>query len=147
MTCDVLCLRPEADFTRAGGYSYPHSFARIPGGHVLATFQSIGDKYAPPGGLVELDEGGKLAVHAFDNNRLRVGDQTLAGSGVADMPDGKRPGKLCQRVAIERLVHIAHRFVMTNNRSVRRSNAGALLAPMLKRIKAEVGEIRGLGMT
>lgn len=55
-------LRPRVaeDFTRAGQYSYPHSFARIHGGHVLATFQSIGDKYAPPGGLVELDGKGRL---------------------------------------------------------------------------------------
>lgn len=49
-----------ADFRQAGGYSYPHSFARLPGGNVLATFQSIGDKYAPPGGLVELDGKGQL---------------------------------------------------------------------------------------
>ena len=52
--------RVAEDFTRAGQYSYPHSFARIPGGHVLATFQSIGDKYAPPGGLVELDGEGRM---------------------------------------------------------------------------------------
>jgi hypothetical protein len=57
---DPLHPRVAEDFTWAGEYSYPHSFARIPGGHVLATFQSIGDKYAPPGGLVELDGEGRL---------------------------------------------------------------------------------------
>lgn len=57
---DPLKPRILTDFTHAGQYSYPHSFARIPDGNVLATFQSIGDKYAPPGGLVELDERGKL---------------------------------------------------------------------------------------
>ena len=57
---EPLKPRVTADFKRAGDYSYPHSFARLPSGNVLATFQSIGDKYAPPGGLVELDERGQL---------------------------------------------------------------------------------------
>jgi hypothetical protein len=57
---DPLKPRVAADFKRAGQYSYPHSFARLPSGNILVTFQSIGDKYAPPGGLVELDERGQL---------------------------------------------------------------------------------------
>ena len=48
-----------AHFQSAGGFYYPHSFARLPNGDVLATFQSIGEKYAPPGGLVELDNKGQ----------------------------------------------------------------------------------------
>lgn len=43
-----------------GGYAYPHSYARRANGHVLATFQTTGDGYAPPGGLVELDARGEL---------------------------------------------------------------------------------------
>lgn len=57
---DPLKPRVSADFKRAGDYIYPHSFARVPNGNVLATFQSIGEKYAPPGGLVELDARGQL---------------------------------------------------------------------------------------
>lgn len=52
--------RVAADFKRAGEYIYPHSFARLPSGNVLATFQSTGEKYAPPGGLVELDADGRM---------------------------------------------------------------------------------------
>lgn len=52
--------RVSASFERAGEFIFPHSFARLPNGNVLATFQSIGEKYAPPGGLVELDNKGKL---------------------------------------------------------------------------------------
>lgn len=54
-------LNPKlaGDFKSAGGYSYPHSFARLPNGNVLATFQSRGERYAPPGGLLELDKNGK----------------------------------------------------------------------------------------
>lgn len=47
-------------FATRGRYAYPHSYARLANGHVLATFQSTGDGYGPPGGLVELDERGEL---------------------------------------------------------------------------------------
>ena len=57
---DPLKPRVAADFKRAGDYSYPHSFARLPSGNTLVTFQSMGDKYAPPGGLVELDARGQM---------------------------------------------------------------------------------------
>lgn len=45
-------------FGSVGAYSFPHSFARLPNGHLLGTFQGAGKAYAPPGGLVELDEHG-----------------------------------------------------------------------------------------
>jgi hypothetical protein len=51
-------------FEHAGDFIYPHSFARLPNGHVLATFQSIGKQYAPPGGLVELNDKGQLVRSA-----------------------------------------------------------------------------------
>lgn len=57
---DPLRPRVAADFNRAGNYIYPHSFARLPSGNVLATFQSAGTKYAPPGALIELDDRGRM---------------------------------------------------------------------------------------
>lgn len=55
-------LKPRlaGQFTSRGGYSYPHSFVRLPNGDVLATFQSHGSAYAPGGGLVELAPNGKF---------------------------------------------------------------------------------------
>jgi hypothetical protein len=44
----------------AGGYGRPHSYARLPNGNVLATFQSKAGEYMPPGGLVELDGEGRV---------------------------------------------------------------------------------------
>jgi hypothetical protein len=57
---DPLKPRVAADFKRAGEYSYPHSFARLPSGNILATFQATGTQYAPPGALVEVDERGRV---------------------------------------------------------------------------------------
>ena len=50
----------KTDFTLADGYGFPHSFLRLPNGHVLGTFQTHGSAYAPVGGLVEMDENGKV---------------------------------------------------------------------------------------
>ncbi len=47
-------------FTELGGFSYPHSFVRLPNGHMLGTFQGRGPKNVPPGGLVELDREGRF---------------------------------------------------------------------------------------
>src|SRR5947209_3182725 len=63
------------EFTDRDGYAYPHSFARLPNGHVVGTFQYKSGAMSMPmdghmdgatersgtitGGLVELDESGK----------------------------------------------------------------------------------------
>jgi hypothetical protein len=49
----------SATFSDVGGYSYPHSFARLANGNVLSVFQSPKGRYTPGGGLVELDERGR----------------------------------------------------------------------------------------
>ncbi|MGH6785558.1 MAG: hypothetical protein ACREBO_01910 [Novosphingobium sp.] len=55
-------LRPSvtARFTGGGELSFLHSFARLPDGHVLATFQGRGPENARPGGIAELDERGRV---------------------------------------------------------------------------------------
>lgn len=45
------------DFTTAGPFAYPHSFARLASGHVLVTYQGQGAG-RPPGGLAELRRDG-----------------------------------------------------------------------------------------
>lgn len=52
--------RLRGSFAELGGFSYPHSFVRLPNGHVLGTFQGRGPKNIPPGGLVELDREGRF---------------------------------------------------------------------------------------
>jgi hypothetical protein len=52
--------RIAARFGEVDGFSHPHSFLRLPGGHVLATFQMRHDPTGvAPGGLVELDVDGR----------------------------------------------------------------------------------------
>ena len=56
---DPRAPKLAASFDGAGGYSYPHSYARLKNGNVLATFQGRDGVYGPPGGLVELEPTGK----------------------------------------------------------------------------------------
>lgn len=56
--------RLQLEFRDRDGFTFPHSFIRLPNGHVLATFQSHGQGYAPGGGLVELDENGSVVQSA-----------------------------------------------------------------------------------
>jgi len=62
---DPLQPRIAASFTDLVGYMHPHSYLRLPNGHVLATFQHAHDSMNPEslgkhGGLVEIDDTGKV---------------------------------------------------------------------------------------
>jgi hypothetical protein len=59
--------RPKltASFADAGPYTYPHSFARLPNGDTLATYQFKGTPDGAAGALVELDRAGRV-VRASD---------------------------------------------------------------------------------
>ena len=51
-------------FDAADGYSWPHSYERLPNGNVLATFQGEGPGNVDPGGLVEIDDAGSVVRSA-----------------------------------------------------------------------------------
>jgi len=59
-------LKPRiaAQFQDRAGYSFPHSFVRLPNGDVLSTFQSHGGALAADGGLVELRNDGSVVRSA-----------------------------------------------------------------------------------
>ena len=62
---DPLHPKIAASFTDMAGYMHPHSYLRLPNGHVLATFQHAHDSMNPEalgkhGGLVEIDDTGKV---------------------------------------------------------------------------------------
>ena len=57
---DPVRPRLAAQFGDVDGFAHPHSFLRLPGGHVLATFQMRHDgENMAPGGLVELTADGR----------------------------------------------------------------------------------------
>ncbi len=83
---DPLNPRLTGEFTSSDGYSYPHSFARLPDGNVLATFQSEGDFYAPPGGLVKLDAKGS-AIQSASSRTSDIPDSLNWPYSLAVLPD------------------------------------------------------------
>ena len=84
--------RPKirASFTTAGAMMHPHSFVRLPNGNVLATYQMIGHDNAVPGGLAEIDNGGKI----------------VRTSPLTGLPDGEfvRPYSLAIVPKLDRIV-------------------------------------------
>lgn len=62
---DPLHPKVANSFTDMGGYMHPHSYVRLPNGHVLAAFQHSHanmneDSFGKSGGLVEIDDSGKV---------------------------------------------------------------------------------------
>jgi hypothetical protein len=74
-------LYPVAEF------DYPYSFARLPNGHVLITYQN-GNNTLPgdPGGLVQLDERGALVRTASAADRI-VGGKPIRPHGITVLPE------------------------------------------------------------
>jgi hypothetical protein len=52
--------RLVGSFGDAGPFSHPHSFARLPNGHILGAFQHRAGVDSAPGGLAELDSTGRM---------------------------------------------------------------------------------------
>jgi len=70
---DPVHPRLARKFGDIGAYSYPHSFAHLPNGDTLATFQYSGGFNHAAGGLVEFDPKGRVV--------------RTASAAVADYPD------------------------------------------------------------
>ena len=105
---DPLHPKVHARFGDIGGFSHPHSFLRLPNGHVLASFQveghmdhGMGDMAGAPlsmpvtdvevtkgvhGGVVEIDEEGHLVREASTADPARPDDLLMAYS-LLPMPD------------------------------------------------------------
>ena len=73
---DPLKPKLAGSFKERGDYAFPHSFARLPNGHLLGTFQVKKAGFEPPGALIEIDADGKFlrgsssAVAGIDNKQL-----------------------------------------------------------------------------
>ena len=92
---DPLKPRVAGSFGSLGGFSMPHSFARLPNGNVLASFQypdhgsHKGGAMAmsgKSGGLVEIDENGK-SVRSVSNADPAYPDEGLLPYSLAILPN------------------------------------------------------------
>ncbi len=85
-------LRPKivTSFTDMAGYMHPHSYVRLPNGHVLVTFQhqhhgSISAGGGKTGGLVEIDDSGRV-VRSASNADPAFAAALLMPYGLAVLP-------------------------------------------------------------
>jgi hypothetical protein len=86
-------LQPKiaASFTDRDGYMHPHSFVRLPNGHVLATFQHSHasmmktGQHGGSGGLVEIDDQGNV-IRSGSSADPAFPDALLEPYGLAILP-------------------------------------------------------------
>ena len=88
---DPLHLKIETSFTDMAGYMHPHSFVRLPNGHVLATFQHMHHGHddghmASSGGLVEIDDQGNV-IRASSSADSAFPDALLTPYGLVILPE------------------------------------------------------------
>lgn len=88
---DPLHPTLETSFTDMDGYMHPHSFLRLPNGHVLATFQHAhhemnSGSQGQTGGLVEIDDNGKV-IRSASNADPAFPDALLTPYGLVILPE------------------------------------------------------------
>jgi len=87
---DPLHPRIVKSFTDMDGYMHPHSYVRLPNGHVLATFQhSHQGITAGAGGLVEIDDRGNV-IRSASASDPAFADALLMPYGLVVLPDQDR---------------------------------------------------------
>lgn len=81
-------LRPKVvqRFSDVNGLSFVHSFARLPNGHVLATFQGHGPENRVPGGLAEFDNSGAVVRSASAADPKAHVQETMRPYSLAVVP-------------------------------------------------------------
>jgi hypothetical protein len=88
---DPLHPKTVTSFTDMDGYAHPHSFLRLPNGHVLASFQHShhgmhSGSQGESGGLVEIDDTGKV-IRSASNADPAFPDALLTPYSLAVLPD------------------------------------------------------------
>src|SRR5215472_3058424 len=88
---DPLHPKVVTSFTDMDGYMHPHSYLRLPNGHVLATFQHShhemdAKSMGKSGGLVEIDDTGKV-IRSASSYDPAFPDAQLTPYGSVVLPD------------------------------------------------------------
>jgi hypothetical protein len=88
---DALHPKVVTSFADMDGYMHPHSYLRLPNGHVLAAFQhrhpgSSEDSMGQSGGLVEIDDQGKV-IRSASSADAAFPDALLTPYSLVVIPD------------------------------------------------------------
>jgi hypothetical protein len=88
---DPMHPKTVSSFSDLAGYMHPHSYLRLPNGHVLASFQhahhgASGGESGVSGGLVEIDDAGKV-IRSASNADPAFGDGLLSPYSLTILPD------------------------------------------------------------
>jgi hypothetical protein len=88
---DPLDPKIAASFTDMAGYMHPHSYLRLPNGHVLVTFQHSHDSmnsesFGKHGGLVEIDDTGRV-IRSASSADPAFPDALLTPYSLAVLPE------------------------------------------------------------
>lgn len=88
---DPLHPKIVTSFTDMAGYMHPHSYLRLPNGHVLATFQhahhgASAEPMGKTGGLVEIDDQGKV-IRSASNADPAFAGALLTPYSLVVLPD------------------------------------------------------------
>lgn len=88
---DPVHPKVATSFTDMDGYMHPHSFVRLPNGHILATFQHAHhhmdtSHMGTSGGLVEIDDNGKV-IRSASNADPAFPDALLTPYGLVILPE------------------------------------------------------------
>lgn len=91
---DPLNPKTVTSFSDLAGYMHPHSYVRLPNGHVLATFQHAHDQMGSAslgssGGLVEIDDRGKV-IRSASNADPGFPDALLSPYSLVVLPRSGR---------------------------------------------------------
>ncbi len=98
-------------------------------------------------GQVAVVRDGDLAARAIHRERLGVAEIGRAGGGITRVADGAVADEVVENLRIvENLRHEAHAVVFVKFPVVASDDAGAFLAAMLQRVKAEVSQFGGVRM-
>jgi len=106
---DPLHPKTVNSFTDRDGYMHPHSYLRLPNGHVLAAFQHShhsmdDDALGKSGGLVELDDSGKV-IRSSSNADPAFPNALLTPYSLVVLPDKDRIVSTNSSMHFEEIFH------------------------------------------
>jgi len=105
---DGLHPKLATSFAEMDGYMHPHSYVRLPNGHVLATFQHMHHSgmqgMENTGGLVEIDDGGKVIRSSSATDPTFPG-ALLTPYGLVAIPEKDRVVSTNSSMHLEELLH------------------------------------------